>query len=126
MTEGPASTTVRDHPFEPKRDDEPWGLCKHCNLSEPSHVSSRRPYVPTSPPARPPDPPPNGRLLDQGEPSSNGRPEPLPVVEIDLSEMQEHLPQKKNMLCMRCNTVEGRELPNGAILCAACEDILKP
>jgi hypothetical protein len=28
-----------DHPFEPK--DQWWGLCKHCNLAQAAHLSSK-------------------------------------------------------------------------------------
>lgn len=38
--DGPKSTTIYDHPFEPEDPERWWDLCKHCNLAESSHVES--------------------------------------------------------------------------------------
>jgi hypothetical protein len=43
---------VEDHKYEPRDQDQPWGLC-HCGLAEASHKASLAPYKPTAKRAKP-------------------------------------------------------------------------
>lgn len=62
---------------------------------------------------------------DKGEPREPN-PEPLPVPEINMSEMQEYA-VKEDLTCWNCNKAQGRKIPqNGCVLCPACESTMKP
>ena len=102
MTDGRAtSITVRDHPFEPLDPAEPWGRCKHCSSYEATHLHTDAPARNgPDPPYRCPrcvvegtDPCPHGRPEAPAEhpEEQDPRPSPLPVAEIDYSQMQEHV-----------------------------------
>jgi hypothetical protein len=38
---------ITDHPYRPRNEEEPWGLCL-CGLAEAAHSTSASPYIPTS------------------------------------------------------------------------------
>ena len=119
----PHSIVIKDHPYEPRDPNQPWGLCK-CGLSQACHERTVGPYLPTSPPAGPPSLPPNARLAP---PPEEDEVNPLPVPEISLTEMQEYVVKEEEMKCWRCGTRDGvHKLENGAILCVPCVEILKP
>lgn len=63
--EGAAPAIISNHAFRPGRN--PW-LCRYCRLAEATHA--RREQIAVE--------------------HADVRPEPFPVPEIDLSEMQEH------------------------------------
>lgn len=131
------SVIIRDHPFEPRDPAQPWGRCKHCWGSEACHEETTLKHDGPRPPYRCPRcvelgtvicthaPEVVQQLLD--EPREE-RPTPFPVAEIDLAEMQELVVKpEEDLTCWKCKRVQGRRLPeNGAVLCAACEQILKP
>jgi hypothetical protein len=124
------SAIVEDHPYEPKNPDQPWSLCKHCNLAQATHQETTGEYKVDAPIAVPPEKlPPGARRVEKGEPNPDDE---LPVssaTEIPMVQAQEFLVKKEpvDMTCWRCKKVPGRMLPeNGAILCPGCEAILKP
>lgn len=121
------SIVIRDHPYEPRRDDEPWGLCK-CGLSQACHERTTGPYISTSPPAVSPPLPPGARLVELGQGDGDDEPHPLPVPEIGIEEYEELKAPEDVMVCWKCGTKDGvHKLPeNGAILCIPCREILKP
>lgn len=109
--------SVDKPPLDPKRTAEVF-----------SHLESRSEWTTwgnqTGPPIVPPG---SSRPTDEAEPEDE-KPTPFPVAEIDLSQMQEMVVKEEELRCWKCGTRDGaRKLPqNGAILCAACEQILKP
>jgi Zn finger protein HypA/HybF involved in hydrogenase expression len=133
------SVVIRDHPFEPRDPAQPWGKCKHCWGFEGTHEQTTLKHDGPRPPYRCP------RCVELGteicthapevvdqflkEPKEE-RPTPFPVAEISLEEMQEYAVKKEpeDLTCWRCGSRDGvRKLAeNGAILCPACEQILKP
>jgi hypothetical protein len=132
------SVVIRDHPFEPRDPAQPWGRCKHCWAYEGTHAETTLNHDGPRPPYRCPRCVELGtdvcthspEVVDQflNEPNEE-RPTPLPVPEIDLAEMQEHVvkPQEEDLICWKCKRQPGRRLPeNGAVLCAGCEQIMKP
>lgn len=139
----PHGVVIRDHPYEPRDPAQPWGRCKHCWGFEGTHAETTLNNDGPQPPYRCPicvtlgyEPPcrhtreqidayvkPKGK-----EPDREEAPTPLPVPEISLEEMQEHVVKKEEMICWRCGTRDGvrKLVENGAILCGNCEQILKP
>lgn len=72
-------------------------------------------------------PPPVQPPTEKEKPDPDEEPTPLPVAEISLSEMQEHVVKEEILQCWRCGTKDGiHKLENGAVLCTPCEQILKP
>lgn len=119
IPEGATATTVYDHPFEP--DDRGWwSVCKHCHLAEASHVSST-----LDPPASPPpEPPPTTERPEEPE---EDRPTPLPVAEIDLSEMRERAGVKPMDPC-RCAACGKDVVPvevAGHLQCPECTTVIE-
>lgn len=111
--DGPAATTVYDHPFEPR--GEWWTVCRHCGLAEASHIASAlRGGEPPVPPQRP--------TARGPERDPDDEPMPLPVAEVDLSVAQEHMvrpsaPEWSGGICSDCGGMMQR---TGS--CETCPD----
>lgn len=94
---------VYDHPFKPKRENEPWGLCGHpgCNLSEAAHIHPGNfRYISEAPPAPPQKPPPTARE----QPSEDETLPPGDGTVIHMSQYEELKPVPPS--CFGCGSKE--------------------
>jgi len=81
---------VKDHPFIPANGNY-WDLCKTCHLAPSAHAESTVSLDIAATNYRCPDCVTSGINPCPHQTKREARPEPLPVAEIDLSEMQEYV-----------------------------------
>jgi len=138
VADGASPAVVSGHPFSPERQrlgvSRPWyGLCGHqvpdghgrrpCRLSEAAHDPAGWGVQ---------EHPLEGRYrcpvcVEAGvkpcphqpaKPEREARPEPLPVAEVDLSEMEEHVVTPDTALCDQCGQMMQRT--GSCFTCAGC------